>query len=201
MALLMTLATVKMNIVVGESQFTGKVNRTTDAGPDVNTVALEPAYRGAVLGLPTTIGFPGGHPFINGDVVDVHWGDDNIRRGTTVNNTTSTFIDFSDTGEGEVAIPELEDVWVSLQTQITVNIDPTKIALVATGTSRQGYADFRDASGSLFLRKMERRESWFWLDNYTWENLLLGGTNVIEVTTSTRDIRGGQFFVFFHYDA
>ncbi len=203
MALIMVLGTVSMNVVVGQTQFVGKVNRTTDAGPDVHIVTLSAASRGINSGLPTNIVFPSPHPFVPGDIVDIHWGDEKVRRGSTVDTTTETRIDFtgSPPSEGDVGIPELEDVWVVLQTRITVNIDPAKLALVATGASRQFYADFRDASGTLFLRKMNRHESWLWLENFTWENVLLGGTNVIEVRTSTRDVRGGQFFVFFHFNS
>ncbi len=203
MALIMVLGTVSMNVVVGQTQFVGKVNRTTDAGPDVHIVTLSASLRGVMTSLPTNVNFVNGHSFIPGDIVDIHWGETNIRRGSTVKNVDATNIDFETTPapEGEIAVPELEDVWVVLQTRITVSIDPTKLALVATGSSRQAYTDFRDATGTLFLRKLDRHESWLWLENFTWENVLLGGTDVIEIRTSTRDIRGGQFFVFFHFNS
>ncbi len=203
-ATLMVLATVDMDIAVGDTRLVGSVRRITDAGPDVEIVNLPAAVQGVTLNPGgTAVSLPGGHSFQVNDIVDVHWGDESVRRGSRVSLRFPFLIIMSSSPapEGETVIPIDEVVWVSAQTSITVDVDPAKLALVATGVSRQSYTDFRDSIGTLFLRKMDRLESWFWMDDFTWENVLLGGENVIEIRTSTRDVRGSQFYVFFHFNS
>ena len=207
--LMAVVSSVIMSHAMAGAQFTGVAEERLADITLPFEVVLEEAQQGLTLGVSLTIGFPDGHDFLTGEIVDVHWIDPNTfdvheaRRGLEVNNVLPTFIDFvGGVGEGD-SIPTFAgaDVFVSRPTVLgPINIDPTDLVMIGAGTNRVGIVDFRDSTSSLHFQKLARFGSWFWISDFQWENILLGGGNISEVRMSTMDTRGARFYVFINYD-
>jgi len=173
-------------------------------------VSMPGSKAGTMLGIPTFIGFPESskpHGFAVDDIVDIYWGGDKISRGATVKSVSENFIDFqtsppaAEPSEGDVGIPELAPVRVSHQQRVTVDVDPTVTSMIGVSSSRESYVDFRDSSGSLYVQKIAAsNRGWLWLDEFAWNNLLDGGTNIIEFRVSNARREPGRFNVFFLHD-
>jgi hypothetical protein len=179
-------------ISVGGVEFASNISRT--AVGQVSHVTAVPAGIAGVQGTLTITGLAVGHGLVTSDVVDIHFTDPTdgvthkVRRGITVDSSTSTTITYDETpaGIGDATAANGTAVVVSKRVTIDTDWDGDLLEMIALKSTGRAIADFWTSSATLYAQKLATEQAFSWINGQGVANPLTGSpVDVVKVSNGT----------------